>query len=142
MRLIKLNCKSSQAICPSSSKAMRSNSICDPMSLSSILCSLSRRLDVENNGLLFVVQVGFKQFDQCVRSTRRLGKFQFRVAVSPHFYHGKRREGPSAAGDSVSYSRSVCPQADTSSGRHFDLNAPLHTTLTFAQRSSDRQRKK
>ncbi len=64
-----------------------------------------------------------------------------RCRTNPHFTHGKRREGPSAAGDSGSYSRSACPQADTSSGRHFDLNAPSPTTLTFAQQSSDRQRK-
>ncbi len=63
------------------------------------------------------------------------------IGTSPHFSHGKRREGPSAAGDSGSYSRSACPQADTSSGRHFDLNAPLPTTLKFAQQSSDRQLK-
>ncbi len=65
----------------------------------------------------------------------------FEAGFSPHFSHGKRREGPSAAADNGSYSRSACPQADTSSGRHFDLNAPLPTTLTFAQQSSDRQRK-
>ncbi len=94
---------------------------------------LTRSKDVESAYEKIWEPGGFRDVFENARCCRGVFK--------PHFSHGKRREGPSAAGDSGSYSRSACQQADTSSGRHFDRNAPLPTTLTIAQQSSDRQRK-